>query len=78
MSPVEVREAARGIEGGLIIEGGVEGRVSRGCGVGGFRECVRGLEIASVPAAGEGRLKRMIVRIGIVGKKLKAAVAVDA
>ena len=75
---IEVREAARSIERGLIVESGIKRGVSGRCGVGGFRECVRGLEIACAPTACERGLQRMIVRISIVGKELEAGVAVDA
>src|SRR5258706_7986639 len=76
--PVKVREAARSVQRGLIVEGGIERGVSSGCRVGGFREGVRSLEVACAPTARERCLQRMIVRISVVGEKLESCVAVDA
>ena len=78
MRAIEVREAARSVERGLIVESGIKRGVSGRCRVGGFREGVRSLEVACALTARERRLQRMIVRISIVGKELEAGVAVDA
>ena len=75
---VEIRKAARTVQGGFIVESGVERGVAGGRGIGGSGPSVSGLEVATGPAAGECGLKRIVVRVGIVGEKLEAGVAVDA
>jgi len=51
---IEVGQSARGVQGGLIIKGRIEGGVSGGGGIGGFREGVRGLEVACSPTTRQG------------------------
>src|SRR5579859_2681703 len=75
---IKIRQSARCVQGGLIIERGIKGGVTGGGGIGGFREGVCGLEVACTPATRQSRLQRVVVGVGVVSEKLEACVAVDA
>src|SRR2546422_1772378 len=77
MRAVEVGQSARGIQGRFVVERSIQRRVAARGRVGRARERVRALEVAPSPAARQRRLQRMVMRIGVIGKELEAAVSVD-
>src|SRR5579863_3688184 len=78
VSAVEIGKTARTVQGGFIVERRVERRVAGGSCVGGLGPGVSGLEVTTGPATREGGLQRIVVRVGVVGEKLEAGIAVDA
>src|SRR2546425_1168824 len=69
---------ARRVQSRLVVESGVERGVPAGGCIRGLRPSVSRLKIAGTPAARQGGLKGVIVRIGVVGKDLETVVAVNA
>ena len=78
MRAVEVGKTSRIIQVGFIVERSIERGVASGSCIRRSGECVSGLEIARSPAARQRGLKRVVVRVGIVGEELEPGVAVDA
>jgi hypothetical protein len=65
------------MQSAFIVKSGVERGVSRRGRIRRFGPSVGGLEVALRPAARQGCLQRVVVRVGIIGKNLIAAVAVQ-
>src|SRR5882762_1571525 len=78
MRTIEVGKPARTAQDQLIVECRVESGVEAGCRVGGTRKRISSLEVTVGPVTGERGLKRMIVRVGIIGKDFETGVTVDA
>src|SRR5207237_2223694 len=78
MGAIEVGEAPRSVQRGLVMERAVECGVPCGGRIGGPGKRIGALKVAGAPATRDGRLEGMIVRVGVVREKLETIVPIDA
>src|SRR5437764_10745420 len=77
MTPVEIRQASRGVDVALVVVSRVECRIPARSRVNVLRERIGTLQITLSPATRYRCLQRVVDGVGIVRKKLVAAVAIQ-